>query len=61
MVGAISTAGKAPVLGRRIRRQLEESLPANLGRFADILGSFRKKISRKSFILVGKRSPLRYT
>ncbi|GAA6152662.1 siroheme synthase CysG [Pseudoteredinibacter isoporae] len=46
LVVAISTAGKAPVLGRRIRQQLEERLPANLGRFADILGDFRQKISR---------------
>ncbi|MBB6521592.1 siroheme synthase CysG [Pseudoteredinibacter isoporae] len=47
IVIAISTAGKAPVLGRRIRRQLEENLPANLGRFAELLGDFRKKISKK--------------
>lgn len=47
VVLAISTAGKAPVLARQIRRQLEELLPKNLGAFADILGAFRSKISRK--------------
>ncbi|WP_299975295.1 siroheme synthase CysG [uncultured Pseudoteredinibacter sp.] len=44
---AISTAAKAPVLGRQIRRQLEQSLPTNLGRFADLLGGYRDKIKSK--------------
>src|SRR5690606_9845607 len=38
---AISTAGTAPVLARRLRAQIESLLPAGLGRLARFAGSFR--------------------
>lgn len=57
VVLAISTAGKAPVLARRIRRQLEELLPKNLGAFADMLGAFRQKISST---IVDEKNRLRF-
>jgi uroporphyrin-III C-methyltransferase/precorrin-2 dehydrogenase/sirohydrochlorin ferrochelatase len=41
VVVAISTAGTAPVLARRLREQIESLLPAGLGRLARLAGSFR--------------------
>ena len=41
---AISTAGTAPVLGRRIRAQLEATLSPNLGRLARFAASLRDRV-----------------
>lgn len=40
---AIGTEGAAPVLARKIKQQLEEMLPANLGQLATIGRNFRNK------------------
>src|ERR1700741_1400653 len=39
---AVSTAGEAPVLARRVREQIEALLPARLGRLARFLGARRE-------------------
>ncbi|WP_448217292.1 siroheme synthase CysG [Endozoicomonas sp. 2B-B] len=44
---AFSTGGKAPVLARMLRQQLESILPAGYGRLAEMAGQFRAKVSRK--------------
>lgn len=46
---AIGTEGAAPVLARHIKKQLEESLPANLGILARIGKSFRPMAARLPF------------
>jgi uroporphyrin-III C-methyltransferase / precorrin-2 dehydrogenase / sirohydrochlorin ferrochelatase len=43
---AISSGGKAPVLARRIREQLEALLPAKLGALARFMGERRKEVKR---------------
>jgi len=43
---AISSGGKAPVLARRIREQLEALLPARLGSLARFMGERRKAVKR---------------
>jgi uroporphyrin-III C-methyltransferase / precorrin-2 dehydrogenase / sirohydrochlorin ferrochelatase len=43
---AISSGGKAPVLARRIREQLEALLPAKLGALARFMGERRKDVKR---------------
>jgi uroporphyrin-III C-methyltransferase / precorrin-2 dehydrogenase / sirohydrochlorin ferrochelatase len=43
---AISSGGKAPVLARRIREQLEALLPARLGALARFMGDRRKEVKR---------------
>lgn len=43
----ISTNGTSPVLARRLREQIETLLPANLGRLADFLDSFRGAVKAK--------------
>lgn len=42
---AISTDGTAPILGRRLRAQIEALLPTNLGSFAAFAGRFRRTVS----------------
>lgn len=43
----ISTNGTSPVLARRLREQIESLLPANLGRLAQFLASFRGAVKGK--------------
>jgi uroporphyrin-III C-methyltransferase/precorrin-2 dehydrogenase/sirohydrochlorin ferrochelatase len=43
---AISSGGKAPVLARRIREQMEALLPARLGALARFMGERRKAVKR---------------
>ncbi|MEP4380145.1 MAG: siroheme synthase CysG [Alphaproteobacteria bacterium] len=43
----ISTNGTSPVLARRLREQIETLLPANLGRLASFLDSFRTAVKAK--------------
>lgn len=43
----ISTNGASPVLARRLREQIETILPANLGRLARFLNSFRGAVKAK--------------
>ena len=43
----ISTNGTSPVLARRLREQIETMLPANLGRLARFLDSFRGAVKAK--------------
>ena len=45
---AISTAGTAPVLARRIKAQVEDLLPAHIGICARLAGAFRPHLSRFS-------------
>ena len=42
---AFSTGGKAPVLARQLRTQLESMLPAGFGRLAELAGDFRQRVS----------------
>lgn len=44
---AISSDGASPVLTRRLREQIETLLPANLGRLAEFLRSFRGAVAAK--------------
>jgi uroporphyrin-III C-methyltransferase / precorrin-2 dehydrogenase / sirohydrochlorin ferrochelatase len=43
---AISSGGKAPVLARRVREQLEALLPTKLGALARFMGERRKEVKR---------------
>jgi uroporphyrin-III C-methyltransferase / precorrin-2 dehydrogenase / sirohydrochlorin ferrochelatase len=43
---AISSGGKAPVLARRVREQMEALLPARLGALARFMGERRKAVKR---------------
>lgn len=45
VVIAISSGASAPVLARRIRIQIEQLLPQNLGQLARFVGGFRRKVS----------------
>ncbi len=47
VIVAVSSAGTAPVLARRIRRQLESTLPARLGRLARIAGRWRQRVTQQ--------------
>ena len=44
---AVSSDGASPVLARRLREKIETLLPANLGRLADFLRSFRSAVKAK--------------
>ncbi len=44
---AISSAGSAPVLARRIRAQIEAILPARLGVLAHLAGGFRQRVKAR--------------
>lgn len=46
VVVAIGTEGNAPVLGRRIKTQIEQMLDPNLGRFAASAGRLRDMVAR---------------
>lgn len=46
VVVAIGTEGNAPVLGRRIKTQIEQMLDPNLGRFAAAAGRLRGMVAR---------------
>jgi len=43
---AISSAGTAPVLARRIRERIEALLPANLGSLAETAGRWRERVAQ---------------
>ncbi|PSW10495.1 uroporphyrinogen-III C-methyltransferase [Photobacterium sanctipauli] len=44
---AVSSSGRAPVLARLVREQLEALLPQHLGRMAEIAGGFRSRLATK--------------
>src|SRR5581483_12265491 len=44
---AISTAGSAPVLARRLREKLETLLPAEYGRVADFMEKHRPRVKEQ--------------
>jgi uroporphyrin-III C-methyltransferase/precorrin-2 dehydrogenase/sirohydrochlorin ferrochelatase len=52
---AISSAGTAPVLARRLREKLEAILPAHLGPLAQLVGAFRDKVKQKISGFAGRR------
>lgn len=41
---AISTAGESPALAQRLRREIDEQLPADLGPWLDELGKLRREV-----------------
>lgn len=47
LVVAISTNGKAPVLGRLLKEKLEKLIPRSTGKFAQIAGEFRAQAKQK--------------
>ncbi|HLC18799.1 MAG TPA: bifunctional precorrin-2 dehydrogenase/sirohydrochlorin ferrochelatase [Thermodesulfobacteriota bacterium] len=48
LVIAVSTSGKSPALARRLREDLEKSLGAEYGAFADLLGAVRNKLLKNN-------------
>jgi uroporphyrin-III C-methyltransferase / precorrin-2 dehydrogenase / sirohydrochlorin ferrochelatase len=46
MIVAVSSAGTAPVLARRVREQIEALLPAGLGALARFAGQQRERVNR---------------
>ena len=44
---AISSAGTAPVLARRLREKLETLIPQHIGPLAQLVGSFRHKVKQR--------------
>ncbi|WP_199610222.1 siroheme synthase CysG [Flocculibacter collagenilyticus] len=44
---AISSAGKAPVLARRLREKLETFIPQHIGALATLVGGFRDQVKNK--------------
>ncbi|MDP2634122.1 MULTISPECIES: siroheme synthase CysG [unclassified Pseudoalteromonas] len=44
---AISSAGTAPVLARRLREKLETLIPQHIGPLATLVGSFRDKVKQR--------------
>ncbi len=53
---AISTAGAAPVLGRKIRAQIEAVLSPNLGKLAQFAQSLRREVKNKIADAAKRRS-----
>src|SRR6202040_1076656 len=51
---AVSSAGAAPVLARRVREQIEALLPARLGRLARFMGERRQRV-RQALGLLARR------
>ncbi|MGF1684366.1 siroheme synthase CysG [Photobacterium minamisatsumaniensis] len=47
IIVAVSSSGKAPVLARLVREQLEAILPQHLGKMATIAGRFRARLASK--------------
>ena len=47
VIVAISSAGAAPVLARRIRAQIETLLPSGLGQLADLARRFRSRVKAR--------------
>src|SRR3984885_14375306 len=45
LIVAVSSAGSAPVLARRVREQIEALLPARLGALARFAGSQRQRVN----------------
>ena len=52
---AVSSAGTAPVLARRLRARIEMLLPKHLGRLADLAGRWRTSVSERIKGLPGRR------
>ena len=52
---AVSSAGHAPVLARRVRAQIEALLPARLGALARFMGERRRAVQRTLGILARRR------
>ena len=52
---AVSSAGAAPVLARRVREQIEALLPARLGRLARFMGERRRHV-QKALGLLARRA-----
>ncbi|MDX3774779.1 siroheme synthase CysG [Chromatiaceae bacterium AAb-1] len=52
---AISSAGTAPVLARRLREKLEALLPQHLGPLAGLVGRFRHKVKQRFSNLAARR------
>jgi uroporphyrin-III C-methyltransferase / precorrin-2 dehydrogenase / sirohydrochlorin ferrochelatase len=52
---AVSSAGAAPVLARRVREQIEALLPARLGRLARFMGERRRDV-QKTLGLLARRA-----
>jgi len=46
LIVAVSSAGTAPVLARRVREQFEALLPARLGALARFSGSQRERVNQ---------------
>lgn len=45
VIVAVSSGGRSPVLSRFVRSLIERTLPARLGRLADLLGAFRRQVA----------------
>ncbi|WP_038499506.1 siroheme synthase CysG [Candidatus Palibaumannia cicadellinicola] len=56
IIVAISSSGKAPVLARIIREQIESMLPMFLGTMATIAGTWRSRIKQYICNMAGRRS-----
>jgi uroporphyrin-III C-methyltransferase/precorrin-2 dehydrogenase/sirohydrochlorin ferrochelatase len=52
---AVSSAGHAPVLARRVRAQIEALLPARLGALARFMGERRRAVQRTLGVLARRR------
>jgi siroheme synthase, N-terminal domain len=52
---AISTEGKSPLLAAKLRRELEEIIPAEYGEWVDLLGCLRDEIKNSVLDLQAKK------